>query len=44
VPEKRAGEPLNKFVARFTGSKREVKRFPDLKQRQAAGESRKPKK
>lgn len=35
MPERTQGEPLNKFIARFVGSKRERKNFPSLKQRLA---------
>jgi hypothetical protein len=37
MPEKRAGEPLGKFIARFAASKREKREFPELKQRLAVG-------
>jgi hypothetical protein len=39
VPERHAGEPLNKFISRFVGSKREKKQFPSVKQRLAVGYS-----
>jgi hypothetical protein len=39
VPKREAGEPLNKFIARFAGSKREKRKFPDLSQRLAVGYS-----
>ena len=39
MPERRTGEPLNKFISRFVGSKREEKQFPDLKQRLAVAYS-----
>lgn len=39
MPERHAGEPLNKFIGRFVKSKRERKNFPDLKQRLAVGYS-----
>ena len=37
MPERHAGEPLNKFIGRFVKSKREKKQFPKLKQRLAVG-------
>jgi len=37
VPERKSGEPLNQFIARFVKSKRERKAFPDEKQRLAVG-------
>ena len=37
MPERKKGEPLNKFISRFAGSKREVKQFPNVKQRIAVG-------
>lgn len=37
MPERRAGEPLNQFISRFAGSKREKRQFPKLKQRLAVG-------
>ena len=48
MPEKHKGEPLNKFVSRYVGSKRAKKDFPDIKQRLAvayseAGEKKKRK-
>lgn len=39
MPERREGEPLNKFIGRFVKAKREQKSFPDLKQRLAVGYS-----
>ena len=35
MPERRKGEPLNAFIGRFVGSKREQKQFPKVKQRLA---------
>ena len=35
MPERKSGEPLNAFLSRFVGSKREKKQFPSLKQRLA---------
>jgi hypothetical protein len=37
MPERKPGEPLNKFLGRFLSSKREKRKFPDLKQREAVG-------
>lgn len=39
MPERRKGEPLNKFIARFVSSKRERRQFPEIKQRLAVGYS-----
>jgi len=39
MPERRMGEPLNRFIGRFVSSKRERKQFPKLKQRLAVGYS-----
>lgn len=39
MPARHAGEPLNKFIARFAKSKRETKKFPELRQRLAVGYS-----
>ena len=39
MPAREKGEPLNEFIARFVGSKRERKQFPKLKQRLAVGYS-----
>jgi hypothetical protein len=39
MPERKRGEPLNQFIARFAGSKREKKQFPSIKQRLAVGYS-----
>jgi hypothetical protein len=39
MPERHAGEPLNKFISRFVGSKREKKKFKNIKQRLAIGYS-----
>lgn len=37
MPERKKGEPLNQFIGRFVGSKREKKSFPKVKQRLAVG-------
>lgn len=37
MPMRKEGEPLNQFISRFVGSKREKKKFPDTKQRLAVG-------
>lgn len=37
MPERHSGEPLNKFISRFVGSKREKKKFSNIKQRLAVG-------
>jgi hypothetical protein len=39
MPERRRGEPLNKFVSRFVSSKREEKQFKNKKQRLAVAYS-----
>ena len=39
MPERRKGEPLSSFIGRFVGSKREEKKFPNIKQRLAVGYS-----
>ena len=39
MPLRKAGEPLNKFIGRFVGSKREEKKFPNRKQRLAVAYS-----
>jgi hypothetical protein len=39
MPERNSGEPLNKFISRFVSSKREKKKFTDIKQRLAVGYS-----
>jgi hypothetical protein len=39
MPERIKGEPLNKFISRFAGSKREKKQFPNIKQRIAVAYS-----
>jgi hypothetical protein len=39
MPERHRGEPLSKFIGRFVSSKREEKKFPNLKQRLAVGYS-----
>jgi hypothetical protein len=37
MPLREKGEPLSKFIGRFVGSKREKKKFPEIKQRLAVG-------
>lgn len=37
MPKRIAGEPLNEFLSKFMGSKREKKQFPSPKQRLAVG-------
>lgn len=37
MPERKKSEPLNEFIGRFVGSKKEKKKFPDMKQRLAVG-------
>jgi len=39
MPERKKGEPLGKFIARFVSSGREKKQFPQIKQRLAVGYS-----
>ena len=39
MPEPQKGEPLNKFVSRYMGSKRAGKDFPNSKQRAAVAYS-----
>lgn len=39
MPLRKRGEPLNKFIGRFVDSKREKKKFPNMKQRLAVGYS-----
>jgi len=39
LPEKSAGEPLNRFVSRYVSSKRAKKDFPSIKQRLAVAYS-----
>lgn len=39
MPDRKAGEPLNKFIGRFIKNKRETAKFPDIKQRLAVGYS-----
>lgn len=39
MPEREKGEPLNKFISRFVKSKREKRKFGDIKQRLAVGYS-----
>jgi hypothetical protein len=37
MPLRKSGEPLNEFIARFAGSKRERKKFTNQHQRLAVG-------
>lgn len=37
MPLREKGEPLSKFIGRFVSSKREKKKFPNVKQRLAVG-------
>ena len=39
MPAREKGEKLSDFISRFVGSKREAKKFPDVKQRLAVGYS-----
>lgn len=39
MPARKQGEKLSHFIGRFVSSKREEKRFPDMKQRLAVGYS-----
>ena len=39
MPERHSGEPLNKFIERYMGSKRAKKDFPKQKQRLAVAYS-----
>jgi hypothetical protein len=39
MPLREAGEPLNQFIASFVKSKREKRKFKNLKQRLAVGYS-----
>lgn len=39
MPKRDAGEPLGQFIGRFVKSKREKRKFPELKQRLAVGYS-----
>jgi hypothetical protein len=39
MPERRKGEPLNKFVGRYVSSKHAKQSFPKLKQRLAVAYS-----
>lgn len=39
MPLREKGEPLSQFIGRFVKSKRERKKFPDIKQRLAVGYS-----
>lgn len=37
MPARREGEKLSHFIGRFVSSKREERKFPELKQRLAVG-------
>lgn len=37
MPARKAGEKLSDFIGRFVSSKREERKFPNLKQRLAVG-------
>lgn len=37
MPAREKGEKLSDFISRFVGSKREERRFPEVKQRLAVG-------
>ena len=37
MPARKEGEKLSSFISRFVGSKREEKKFPEIKQRLAVG-------
>ena len=37
MPERERGEKLSHYIGRFVGSKREKRKFPELKQRLAVG-------
>lgn len=37
MPARKAGEKLSDFLGRFVSSKRETKKFPEIKQRLAVG-------
>jgi hypothetical protein len=39
MPVRHEGEKLSDFIGRFVGSKREKRKFPDLKQRLTVGYS-----
>jgi hypothetical protein len=39
VPERRQGEPLNKFIGKFMADKHDKKKWPNPKQRLAVGYS-----
>ncbi len=39
MPKREEGESLDKFIGRFVKSKREKKKFPNVKQRLAVGYS-----
>jgi hypothetical protein len=39
MPERKKGEKLSSFIGRFVKSKREKRKFPELKQRLAVGYS-----
>lgn len=39
MPARKAGEKLSDFIGRFVSSKREEKKFPNVKQRLAVGYS-----
>ena len=39
MPSREKGEPLSSFISRFVGSKREERKFPNVKQRLAVGYS-----
>lgn len=39
MPLRESGEPLNKFISRFVKSKREKRKFKNIKQRLAVGYS-----
>jgi hypothetical protein len=39
MPARTEGEPLSKFIGRFMKSKRDKKKWPDIKQRLAVGYS-----
>ncbi len=39
MPKRESGEKLSNFIGRFVGSKREEKKFPNIKQRLAVGYS-----
>lgn len=37
MPQRREGEKLSSFIGRFVSSKREEKKYPEVKQRIAVG-------